>query len=69
MGIPSVIINAFIVGWVLYKMMAIPYITAFLGVFVGQAISVYGVGLVIMFIIEKTPKLKALLSAGKTEEQ
>lgn len=60
-GIPSVLFNAVIVGFVLYKMADVPFIAGAISVGIGQAISVYVIGLPLMFLIEKNETLRNLL--------
>ena len=59
--IPSILFNGVIVGFVLYKMAAVPYIAGFTSVVIGQTISLYALGLPLIFLIEKIPALKALV--------
>ncbi|WP_329384816.1 QueT transporter family protein [Anaerofustis butyriciformans] len=61
-GIPSILFNGVFVGFVLYKMSAVPFIAGFISVCIGQAISLYVIGLPLLLVIEKNEKLRTLLS-------
>lgn len=60
-GLPSVLFNALIVGYVLNIMTSVPFFAAALSVGIGQFISVYVLGMPLMFVIEKNLKIKELL--------
>ena len=60
-GLPSVLFNAVIVGYVLNIMASIPFLAAAISVGIGQFISLYAVGLPLLFVIEKNLTLKELL--------
>ncbi|WP_290772113.1 QueT transporter family protein [Anaerofustis sp.] len=62
MELPSIIYNGIFVGFVLYKMAAIPFVAGFISVCIGQAVSLYVIGLPLLLIIEKNQKLRSLLS-------
>lgn len=51
--LPPVIINAVIVGLVLHLVLKLPYYLTFLWVGLGQLIACYGLGLPLLFILEK----------------
>lgn len=61
-GIPSILFNGLFVGFILYKMASIPFVAGFISVSVGQAVSLYAVGLPLLLLIEKNQKLRSLLS-------
>ncbi|MEF9989213.1 MAG: QueT transporter family protein [Christensenellaceae bacterium] len=54
--LPSVIINAFVVGWVLYLSLGVPFFINVLWVGIGQALACYGLGMPLLFILEKYKK-------------
>ncbi|MEF9987776.1 MAG: QueT transporter family protein [Christensenella sp.] len=51
--LPSVILNAFLVGWVLNTMLGLPYFINALYVGVGQALACYAIGMPLLFILDK----------------
>ncbi|MEG2881676.1 MAG: QueT transporter family protein, partial [Christensenella sp.] len=51
--LPSVILNAFLVGWVLNTMLGLPYFINVLYVGVGQALACYAIGMPLLFILDK----------------
>lgn len=59
--IPSILFNGVIVGLVLEKMASLPFIAGFISVSIGQAISLYVIGLPLLFVIEKNNKLRSLI--------
>ena len=61
-GIPSILFNGLFVGFILYKMASIPFVAGFTSVSIGQAVSLYAVGLPLLLLIEKNQKLRSLLS-------
>lgn len=61
-GIPSILFNGLFVGFILYKMASIPFVAGFISVSIGQAVSLYVVGLPLLLLIEKNQKLRSLLS-------
>ena len=61
-GIPSVLFNGIFVGFILYKMSAVPFIAGFISVCIGQAVSLYVIGLPLLILIEKNQKLRSLIS-------
>ena len=67
--IPSILFNGFIVAYVLLKMASVPYWAGFVSVCIGQAISLYALGLPLIFIIEKNKALYSLIADESIEEQ
>ena len=61
-GIPSILFNGLFVGFILYQMASIPFVAGFTSVSIGQAVSLYAVGLPLLLLIEKNQKLRSLLS-------
>ena len=51
--LPSVIINAFVVGYVLNIMLGVPYWETVLWVGMGQAVACYGFGMPLLFVLER----------------
>lgn len=60
--IPSILFNGVLVGFVLYKMASVPFVAGFLSVCLGQAISLYALGLPLLLIIEKNDRLRNLIA-------
>jgi len=54
--LPAVIFNAFLVSWVLYVMLGIPYWINVLWVGIGQAVACYALGMPLLFILNKNRK-------------
>lgn len=54
--LPAVVINAFMVPWTLYVMLGVPYWFSVLWVGVGQALSCYGIGLPLLYILQRSKK-------------
>lgn len=59
--LPPVIINAVVVGFILYYLYQLPLIASMLWVGLGQTIACYGLGLPLIHVIEKNSKLKSYL--------
>lgn len=55
--LPAVVFNAFLVSWTLYVMLGIPYWLNVAWVGIGQAVSCYGFGMPLLFILEKNRKV------------
>lgn len=55
--LPAVIINAFVVAFVLYYMAGAPYWLSVATVGAGQAIACYGIGMPLLFLLEKHRKV------------
>lgn len=66
-GLPAVLINALVVGFMLYQVEAVPFWMGALSVGAGQFVAVYGVGSVVMLFFEKNPRLKALVFSAREE--
>lgn len=60
--LPPVIINAIVVGLVLYYVQNLPLIGTMLWVGLGEAVACYVIGIPLLMIIEKNKKLKEYLS-------
>lgn len=56
--LPSILINALVVPYVLWVALGIPYLLSVLYVGIGQAIAVYGLGYPLLLFIDKNKKLK-----------
>ncbi len=59
--LPSVILNALVIPYVLYKAFGIPYLPSVLWVGLGQTIAVYGIGYPLLLFIDRNDKLKSLI--------
>ena len=59
--IPSIVINAFVVPYVLWVTLGLPYIVNVLWVGLGQTIAVYGLGYPLLILIDKNKELKNLI--------
>lgn len=51
--LPPVLINAFVIGWVLYKVESLPFWMTSLTVGIGQLLACYGLGLPLLFILDR----------------
>lgn len=54
--LPSVLLNAFLVSWVLSVVLELPYWLNVLYVGAGQAIACYGIGMPLLFLLERNKK-------------
>lgn len=52
--LPSVIVNAIIVGWVISEVYALPYLITALFILVGQFIACYGIGYPLLLLLKQT---------------
>ncbi len=55
--LPSVVANAFLVAWVLHAMLGLPYWLNVLYVGIGQGIACYGIGMPLLFLLERNRKV------------
>lgn len=53
---PAVVLNAFTVPWVLMTVLGVPYWPSVLWVGVGQALACYGIGLPLLYLLERNRK-------------
>lgn len=60
--LPSIILNALVIPYVLYEAFGIPYLPSVLWVGLGQTIAVYGVGYPLLLFIDKNDRLKNLIT-------
>lgn len=51
--LPSVVLNAFLVAWTLHVMLGLPYWVNVAWVGLGQSIACYGIGMPLLFLLEK----------------
>ncbi len=59
--IPNILINGIFVGYILYIMADLPFLIGMSSVMIGQAISLYLIGIPLIYFIEKNNKLKELI--------
>ncbi len=55
--LPAVLLNAFLVAWVLNVMLELPYWLNVLYVGLGQAIACYGIGMPLLYLLERNRKV------------
>lgn len=63
--LPSILLNSLVIPYVLFQALNIPYLPSVLYVGLGQTLVVYGLGYPMMLFIEKSTKLKMLLTDKK----
>ncbi|MFZ7121678.1 MAG: QueT transporter family protein [Eubacteriaceae bacterium] len=59
--LPSIILNALIIPFVLWKVLGLPYFISVIWVGLGQTISVYGLGYPLLKIIEKNKSINEII--------
>lgn len=59
--LPSIILNALIIPFVLWKVLGLPYFISVIWVGLGQSISVYGLGYPLLKIIEKNKNINEII--------
>ncbi|MBF7096943.1 QueT transporter family protein [Alkalibacter mobilis] len=59
--LPSIVINALAIPYVLFKVLSIPYLPSVFWVGLGQTLAVYGLGYPLLNFIDKSEKLKELI--------
>ena len=60
--LPSIVVNALVVPYVLWVALRIPYFLSVLYVGLGQTIAVYGLGYPLLLLIDKNKSLKEAIS-------
>lgn len=51
--LPAVVINAFVVGWILYVMAGLPYWASVGWVGLGEAVTAFGLGLPLLYVLDR----------------
>lgn len=64
--LPSIVINALVVPYVLWTAWGIPYIVSLLWVAVGQTIAVYGLGYPLLLFIDKNQYFKKIIQGSSS---
>jgi len=60
--LPSILLNALLIPFVLWQALSIPYYISVVTVGAGQLIAVYGVGYPLLLFIERNQKVKEIIS-------